>query len=206
MVLGLITPLIRPLLLWRKVFEAVDRQEITLLCLLDLSKCFNVVPHEGGRWEIWSFTLSTRGGLRATYPATTSRLSRRLPMVFVAYLRSCLTRLESTRDLLLARCRTAFTQMTCLCKMMSDDASIVQNADYVQVLVSGRPGHIRVVMDSMERNLFQICNWFGKNGMKINAQKTQLISDSAKPGCRVWPRLDFRLSHRQLSYGVAQAF
>ena len=30
-----------------KVFAAMDRRDVTLLCLLDLSKCFDVVPHAG---------------------------------------------------------------------------------------------------------------------------------------------------------------
>ena len=56
--------------------------------------------------------------------------------------------------------------------LYAEDACIVQYADDTQVLVSGRPGDIGALTGNMERNLSQLSNWFGKNGMKINAQKT----------------------------------
>ena len=43
-----------------RVFEAMDRKEITLLCLLDLSKCFNVVPHEGLLRKLELYNVDTR--------------------------------------------------------------------------------------------------------------------------------------------------
>ena len=52
---------------------------------------------------------------------------------------------------------------------------LVQYADDTQVLVSGRPGDIGFLVASMERTLLELSLWFGMNGLKINAGKTQLI-------------------------------
>ena len=29
-----------------RIFEAMDRRQVALLCMLDLSKCFDVIPHD----------------------------------------------------------------------------------------------------------------------------------------------------------------
>ena len=56
-----------------------------------------------------------------------------------------------------------------------EGAEIVQYADDSQVMVSGRVGEIRALVKLMERNLLLLAQWFAKNGMKVNAQKTQMI-------------------------------
>ena len=43
-----------------RVFEAMDNREISLLCLLDLSKCFDVVPHDGLLRKLESYNVDTR--------------------------------------------------------------------------------------------------------------------------------------------------
>ena len=43
-----------------RVFEAMDRREVTLLCMLDLSKCFDVVPHEGLLRKLELYNVDTR--------------------------------------------------------------------------------------------------------------------------------------------------
>ena len=59
--------------------------------------------------------------------------------------------------------------------LYADDVDIVQYADDTQILASGRPGDIGSLVTSMEQSLSQLSRWFGKNGLKINAAKTQLI-------------------------------
>ena len=76
--------------------------------------------------------------------------------------------------------------------LYADDACIVQYADDTQVLVSGRPGDICALIRSMERNLSQLSNWFGKNGMKINAQKTQLIALGTRQNLRQLPAFSIK--------------
>ena len=76
--------------------------------------------------------------------------------------------------------------------LYADDAYIVQYADDTRVLVSGRPGDICALIRSMERNLSQLSNWFGKNGMKINAQKTQLIALGTRQNLRQLPAFSIK--------------
>ena len=49
----------------------------------------------------------------------------------------------------------------------------MQYADDLQVAVCGGMGDIDSLVQHMEHNLALLSRWFGKNGIKINAQKTQ---------------------------------
>ena len=80
-----------------------------------------------------------------------------------------------------------------------DQACIVQYADDTQVLVSGRPGDIGILTGTMERNLSQLSNWFGKNGMKINAQKTQLIALGTRQNLRQLPAISIKFMNATVS-------
>ena len=155
-----------------RVFEAMDRREVTLLCLLDLSKCFDVVPHAGLLRKLELYNVDTRWfesyladhqqQVVAQSHSGSRTLSAALPNPIGTYQGTSLGPLLYS---IYANDMSLFV----------DDASIVQYADDTQVLVSGRPGDIGALIGSMERNMSQLSNWFGKNGMKINAQKTQLI-------------------------------
>ena len=68
----------------------------------------------------------------------------------------------------------------------------MQYADDTQVLVSGRPGDTGALISSMERNLTQLAHWFGKNGMKINAQQTQLIALGTRQNLRQVPTISIK--------------
>ena len=76
--------------------------------------------------------------------------------------------------------------------LYADDACSVQYADDTQVLVSGRHGDIGALTGSMERDLSRLSNWFGKNGMKINAQKTQLIALGTRQNLRHLPPVSIK--------------
>ena len=81
----------------------------------------------------------------------------------------------------------------------AEDACIVEYADDTQVLVSGRPGDIGALTGSMERNLSQLSNWFGKNGLKINAQKTQLIVLGTRQNLRQLPNVTIKFMSSTVS-------
>ena len=57
--------------------------------------------------------------------------------------------------------------------LYTEDALVVQYADDLQVAVYGGMGDIDSMVQQMEHNLALLSRWFGKNGIKINAQKTQ---------------------------------
>ena len=172
-----------------KVLEAMDRREVTLLRLLDLSKCFDVVPHKGLLRKLELYNVDTRWFTSyladhfqqvVTQSQCGSRtLSAPLPNPIGTYQGSALGPLLYSiyaNDL----------------SLYAEDACIVQYADDTQVLVSGRPGDIGALTGNMERNLSQLSNWFGKNGMKINAQKTQVIALGTRQNIRQLPTFSIK--------------
>ena len=172
-----------------RVFEAMDRREVTLLCMLDLSKCFDVVPHEGLLRKLELYNVDTRWFVSylaghhqqvVTQSQCGSRtLSASLSNPIGTYQGSALGPL-------------LYSIYANDMPLYADDACIVQYADDTQVLVSGRPGDIDALTGSMERNLVRLSNWFGKNGMKINAQKTQLIALGTRQNLRHLPTVSIK--------------
>ena len=68
-----------------------------------------------------------------------------------------------------------------------NDADIVQYADDTQVLVSGGPGDIGSLVVTMENVLVKLGYWFSKNGLKVNAEKTQLILTGSRQNIKRLP-------------------
>lgn len=58
---------------------------------------------------------------------------------------------------------------------VGDSTNIITYADDVQLYVSGPPSDITRLIRDLESSLSLLSNWYGKNGLKINAAKTQLI-------------------------------
>ena len=167
----------------------MDRREITLLCLLDLSKCFDVVPHDGLVRKLELYNVDTRwfvSHLAGHYQQVVTQsqcgsrtLSAPLPNPIGTYQGSALGPL-------------LYSIYANDMSLYADDACIVQYADDTQVLVSGRPGNFGALIGSMERNLSLLSNWFGKNGMKINAKKTQLIAFGTRQNLRQLPAISIK--------------
>lgn len=172
-----------------RVFEAMDKREITLLCLLDLSKCFDLVPHEGLLRKLELYNVDTRwfmSYLTGHYQQVVTQTPDGLRTISAALPNPIGTYQGSALGPLL------YSIYANDMPLYADDATIVQYADDTQVLVSGRPGDIRAVTGSLERNLSHLSNWFGKNGMKINAQKTQLIVLGTPQNLRQLPSLSIK--------------
>ena len=154
------------------VLAAMDRSHVTLICLLDLSKCFDVIPHDrlihklclygiDPRWfqsylteHYQQVCIETPSGARVTSQPLLNAIgtyqgSALGPLLYTIY----------ANDL----------------PLYADDATIVQYADDTQVLVSGRPGDIGSLVTSMETALAKLSHWFSRNGLKVSAGKTQLI-------------------------------
>ena len=166
--------------------KAMDEGSISILVLLDLSKCFDVVPHsklleklslygidiewfrsylEGHSQRVRmpaaeEFTGSSRTG---RVPAVTSQLSqtRNVPIgVYQGGALSCTLYLLYANDLSLC---------------VGEGVSILQYADDTQVLVSGKKRDLASLIARMESALAALFRWFCFNGMKVNSQKTQMI-------------------------------
>ena len=150
----------------------MDSREVALLCMLDLSKCFDVVPHERLLDKMRLYNVDTRwfqSYLTGHYQRVVAQdqrgyrtMSASLPNPIGTYQGTALGPL-------------LYSVYANDMALYADGASIVQYADDTQVIVSGRPGEIGTLTASMELNMSLLSTWFGKNGMKINAQKTQLM-------------------------------
>ena len=75
------------------------------------------------------------------------------------------------------------------------DACIVQYADDTQVLVSGRKSALDTTVARLEVTLDALSNWFAANGLKVNADKTQLMAFGSRQNLRGLP--DFNVQFRQ---------
>ena len=155
-----------------QILSSFDHGEVSLLCLLDLSKCFDVIDHSKllsklslhGIDTSWfsaylrnhtqSVSLTdSLGGVKTSLPLPNSigvfQGSSLGPLLYCVF----------ANDL----------------SLFAEDAVVVQYADDTQILVSGKKSEIQNVVSRMERALSSLDNWFRANGLKVNAAKTQLM-------------------------------
>ena len=154
----------------------MDRSEITLLCLLDCSKCFDVIPH------IKFFKCTTLLRKLELYGVDTrwfqSYLAGHYQQVQVQeHSGRCVTSDALLNPIGTYQGSALGPLLFCIyandIPLYAEDALVVQYADDLQVAVCGGMGDIDSLVQHMEHNLTLLSRWFGKNGIKINAQKTQ---------------------------------
>ena len=186
------------------VLRSVDEGKISILVLLDLSKCFDVVPHsklleklslygidtawfrsylDGHTQQVRMPTEQTTDSSRARrVPAVADQLSgtRTVPIgVFQGGALSCLLYLLYANDLSLC---------------VGDGVLTIQYADDTQVLVSGKKRDLPSLIARLERSLAALFRWFCNNGMKVNAQKTQMIVLGTPSMLRDLPPISLKFS------------
>ena len=168
------------------ILAATDRGEVSLLCLIDLSKCFDVIDHEilltklmlHGIETSW-FAAYLQGHTQSVSLNDGSRcrvLSRPLANNMGIFQGSVLGPL-------------LFTIFSNDLALHSDGALVFQYADDTQVLVSGPKGDPRGLASRMEAALFSLNNWFLSNKLKVNASKTQLITFGSRQNLRALPQV-----------------
>ena len=155
-----------------KVYRAMDRGEISILVLIDLSKCFDVVCHEKMLEKLDLYNVDTawfrnylhehtqQVKVRNTDGSVT--ISQSLPItsgIFQGGSLSCLLFSIFANDM----------------SLHVPDVTIVQFADDTQLLVSGRKADLAGLISKMESALSTLFTWFCSNDMKVNAAKTQMI-------------------------------
>ena len=155
-----------------KVHQAIDSGYISLLVMLDLSKCFDVVDHARlleklqlyGVCTRWfeSYLSNHRQRVVLSSRAAGRRLSRALPNPLGTYQGSALGPL-------------LYSVYSNDMPLYVEDADIIQYADDTQVLVTGPKSPMSENVLKMERSLDALSWWFRKNAMKLNASKTQLL-------------------------------
>ena len=180
------------------ILGATDRGEISLLCLIDLSKCFDVINHEILLRKMQLYGIDTkwfsaylRGHMQSVELKDSTgrtRTSRPLANQMGVFQGSALGPL-------------LFTVFANDMSLYTDDALVVQYADDTQIMVSGRKCDLPVLISRMETNLALLDMWFRANALKVNASKTQLITFGSRKISATF-RISPYLSVKQPSYRV----
>ena len=139
-------------------------QELEKLSLYGIDTAWFLSYLDGHTQQVRMPTEQTTDSSRARrVPAVADQLSgtRTAPIgVFQGGALSCLLYLLYAYDLSLC---------------VGDGVRIIQYADDTQVLVSGTKRDLPSLIVRLERSLAALFRWFCNNGMKVNAQKTQMI-------------------------------
>lgn len=155
-----------------RILSANDRGEISLLCMLDLSKCFDVIDHSKllSKLQLHGIDISWFSDYLRDHTQSVTfadihgniKSSAPLPNRIGVFQGSSLGPLLYSifaNDL----------------SLYAEDAMIVQYADDTQILISGKKSETVKVVRRMEQALASLDLWFRANGLKVNASKTQLM-------------------------------
>ena len=173
------------------IFTAMDDGEISLLCLIDLSKCFDIIDHSillrklalhgvDTRW-FREYLIGHTQSVSLRDPAGATHVSAPLPNTIGVYQGSALGPL-------------LFTVFANDLSLYAAGARVVQYADDTQVIVTGKKNDIPSLVKKMESSLASLDQWFYGNALKVNSGKTQLITIGSRQTLRSLP--DIKVSFR----------
>ena len=168
------------------MLQSMDEGKISLLVLVDLSKCFDVVPHTKLLEKLSLYGIDT-AWFRSYLEGHTQQV--RMPATEQAadpsgagHVPAVASQLSKTRDVPIGifqggalSCLLYLLYANDLSLCVSEEVRIIQYADDTQVLVSGKKRDLSNLIERMENALAALFRWFSCNGMKVNAQKTQMI-------------------------------
>ena len=175
-----------------KLYRAMDNGEVSVLVLLDLSKCFDVISHEKLLEKLHLYGIdapwlrhylhghSQQVKIRNTDGSYT--FSKSLPITTGVYQGgslSCLLFAIFPND---------------MCLHVPSEVSIVQFADDTQILVTGKKANLSGLVSIMENALSDLFAWFCTNDMKVNASKSQLIVFGTRQMLRDVPPVSVRFA------------
>ena len=155
-----------------RIFSNMDRGHVSLLCLLDLSKCFDVIPHSlllsklqlYGIDPAW-FSSYLTGHTQSVCISSSSGdrvVSEPLPNTMGVFQGSALGPL-------------LFTIFANDLSLHAPDAHVTQYADDTQILVSDVKRNLPNLIQRMESTLASLASWFHAHGLKLNTSKTEIL-------------------------------
>ena len=156
-----------------KILEAMDCGEISLLVLVDLTKCFDVVPHDMLMRKLALYGIDTEW--------FNSYLTGHTQQVQITNSEGIVSLSQSKQNNIgvfqggSLSCVLFMIYANDLSLHLPDSVTIVQYADDTQLLIRGKKREIQTIVSEMEKALDSLFVWFCAHGMKVNADKTQML-------------------------------
>ena len=155
-----------------KALQAMDDGKVSILVLLDLSKMFDVVPHEKLLDKMALYGIDTTWFKHY--------LSGHTQQVQVKTNGNSIMSRSKSNDMGIYQggslsCLLAMIFMNDLSLFVDDDVTVVTYADDTQVIISGKKQELPSIISRIENAIHSLFQWFCFNGMKVNSAKTQMI-------------------------------
>ena len=155
------------------ILKGMNDSEVTLLTMLDLSRCFDVIDHEELLKKLALYQVRT-GWFRSYLTGHVQRtrigehLSDPMPITIGTFQGTCLGPLMYN---------IASNDMSCHVPSEIDGfrITLVRYADDTQLAITGPRDRIMDMSRALECVLDTMATWLMQHNMKINASKTELI-------------------------------
>ena len=156
-----------------EILKGMDQSQITLLVLIDLSRCFDVIDHQTLLNKLDLMQIST-GWFKSYLQGHVQQVkigenfSKPLPITIGTFQGTCLGPLLFN---------VVSNDLACHipAEINGFKVSTVRYADDTQISVTGPKEKLSELQRSMEELLKTMCTWFQQHGMKVNAAKTEFI-------------------------------
>ena len=168
----------------------MDRGHLSLLCLLDLSKCFDVIPHSQLLSKLQLYNIDTAWfssylfghtqSVSISSPSGDRVISNPLPNTMGVFQGSALGPL-------------LFTIFSNDLSLHAPDANVTQYADDTQILISDVKRNLPSLIQRMETTLSTLSSWFHAHGLKLNVSKTELLLLGTRQNTRSLPPVSVRV-------------
>ena len=179
-----------------EIFLAFDSGKISLLCLIDLSKCFDVINHDKLLNKLQTLGINTswfRNYLHGHFQR-------------VSYTGSDgLLKISSPREINQGVFQGSSLGPILFCAFANDlslyaaDALVVQYADDTQVLVSEPKSCLPALIARMESALSSLGGYFHSNGLKVNVAKFELLTLGTRQNLRSLPSFTVKFRDTSLT-------
>ena len=170
-----------------RVYRAMDEGKVSILVLLDLSKCFDVICHKRLLEKFELYGIDTHWFLdylkehRQQVKINSSTSSDTTASLHRGPNRNRSTTLSDP----LSNTCGVFQGGSLSCLMWSifandmslyiENSSVIQFCDDTQLLISGKKQDLPAMVAALENDVDRLLNWFSVNSLKINAKKTQIM-------------------------------